>query len=150
MKQIAPIFLLSLWFASVAVASTLSGERLYVIEARSAGTTVNDYTLWTSKKPADASIKTLVRDLTYGKQSEADVKNADEATHSRRTVAMLAAQEGISGPIRNRIQRTFDAFWKYFENLGATRKPQVEIGVVPDDVPAVAYYDPDKRTVFID
>src|SRR5262249_9768809 len=34
--------------------------------------------------------------------------------------------------------------------IGATKRPRVGVDLVPPDIPAVAYYDPDKRTVFVD
>jgi hypothetical protein len=57
----------------------------------------------------------------------------------------------IPDPVRQRIQKSFDKFGSYFQTLGLKQRPMVDVQTVPPDVQgALAYYEREKNTVFID
>ena len=93
---------------------------------------------------ADAGLVALGKD-----QIDKMRERAGDATPSLPT-ATSSAPSRLPEPIQKHILKSFDDLGRYFEGVGAKTIPKVGVDVVSPDVPAIAYYDPDKSTVYID
>jgi hypothetical protein len=83
-----------------------------------------------------------------------DKKQLEEVTsRGGDGIPSLPPQAGpgiIPEPVRQRIEQSFDAFAEFFRKLGANDTAKVRVEPTPLDSGMLAYYDPDKRTVYID
>lgn len=89
--------------------------------------------------------------VTLGKEQLGKLRQkAGDATPSLPS-ATSAPQQVISDSVRQRILKSFDDFAVYFRNIGAKTTPKVPVEAVASDVSGmIAYYDPDKKTAFVD
>ena len=66
------------------------------------------------------------------------------------TAPSQVAPDRLPEAVRDRIRQSFDAFGAYFVKLGLAKAPKVGIEIMPPGIDSIAYYDPDKRTAFVE
>jgi hypothetical protein len=93
---------------------------------------------------ADAGLVNLTKE-----QTDKLREKAGDSTPSL-PAGTVSSQPTIPEPARQQILKSLDEFATYFQGNGAKTTPKVRVDSVPPGTPAIAYYDPDKSTVYID